>query len=229
MSRFTKNIIKEFKTSFGRFVAIMAIVALGVGFLIGIMQATPDMRNTMSDYYIDNAAYDIDVKGTYGLTQKDIDAISQTEGVETAVPVISTDVSLSGEEGNLIGRVVELPSVDNAALSRLTLVEGEWPSAEIADGVAEVVAVESTHVLADIEVGEVFTLDPSQDTSTYGDVYAVDKVKVVGIVASPDYYYLDGREVTTLGSGVVETVLYAPQGAVYEDLSTLSALRISCC
>ena len=68
MRKFTKNIVKEFKTGFGRFVAIMAIVALGVGFLIGIMQATPDMRRSMSNYYIDNAAYDIDVKGTYGLT-----------------------------------------------------------------------------------------------------------------------------------------------------------------
>ena len=222
MRKFTKNILKEFKTSFGRFVAIMAIVALGVGFLIGIMQATPDMRNTMSNFYIDNAAYDIDVKGTYGLTQKDIDAISQTEGVETAVPVISTDVSLSGEEGDLIGRVAELPSLENAALNRLTLVEGSWPSSEVQDGVAEVVAVESTHVLSDIKVGEVFELDAS--TSTYGDVYAAERVRVVGIVTSPDYYYLDGREVTTLGSGVVETVLYAPQGTVYEDLTELSAL-----
>ena len=56
MKKFTKTIVKEFKTGFGRFLAIMAIVALGVGFLIGIMQATPDMRNTMSDYYIENAA-----------------------------------------------------------------------------------------------------------------------------------------------------------------------------
>ena len=54
MRKFTKNIVKEFKTGFGRFVAIMAIVALGVGFLIGIMQATPDMRRSMSNYYIDN-------------------------------------------------------------------------------------------------------------------------------------------------------------------------------
>ena len=35
MRKFNKNIAKEFKTSFGRFIAIMAIIALGVGFLIG--------------------------------------------------------------------------------------------------------------------------------------------------------------------------------------------------
>ena len=75
MRKFNKNIAKEFKTSFGRFIAIMAIIALGVGFLIGVTQATPDMKNTMSTYLIDNKAYDIDVKGTFGLTQADIDAI----------------------------------------------------------------------------------------------------------------------------------------------------------
>ena len=97
MRKFNKNIAKEFKTSFGRFIAIMAIIALGVGFLIGVTQATPDMKNTMSHYLIDNAAYDIDIKGTYGLTQADVEAIRGLEDgggnavVESVTPVISTD------------------------------------------------------------------------------------------------------------------------------------------
>ena len=69
------------KTGFGRFVAIMAIIALGVGFLIGIMQATPDMKNSMDGYLRDSAAYDIGVKGAYGLSEEDIAAI---EGAKDA-------------------------------------------------------------------------------------------------------------------------------------------------
>ena len=42
MKKFNKNIAKEFKTGFGRFIAIMVIIAIGVGFLIGILQATPE-------------------------------------------------------------------------------------------------------------------------------------------------------------------------------------------
>lgn len=221
MKKFTKTIVKEFKTGFGRFLAIMAIVALGVGFLIGIMQATPDMRNTMSDYYIENAAYDIDVKGTYGLTAEDVSAVSATEGVDTAVAVISTDVALSRADGDLIGRIVALPSVEESSLNRLTLVEGDWPSGKVKDGIAEVVAIRSTNKFAKIGVGDVLTLDA--ETSTYGDIYAAEQVRVVGIVTSPDYYYLDGREITTLGSGVVETVLFTPHGTVYEDLTQLQA------
>ena len=32
MNKYGKTILKEFKTGFGRFIAIMAIIALGVGF-----------------------------------------------------------------------------------------------------------------------------------------------------------------------------------------------------
>ena len=83
MQKFTKNVLKGVKNNFGRFLAIMAIVALGVGFLIGIMQATPDMKNTMSRYYIDNAAYDVDVKGIYGLSREDVRAIEAAEEVDS--------------------------------------------------------------------------------------------------------------------------------------------------
>ena len=90
MKKFNKNIAKELKLSFGRFIAIMAIIALGVGFMIGIMQATPDMKQSMSNYYDESNAYDIDVKGTYGLTQEDIDSIRGLSSVEQVTPVIST-------------------------------------------------------------------------------------------------------------------------------------------
>ena len=75
MNKYGKTILKEFKTGFGRFIAIMAIIALGVGFLIGVMQATPDMEKSMDDYYRAESAYDVDVKSVVGLTQADIDAL----------------------------------------------------------------------------------------------------------------------------------------------------------
>ena len=38
--RYFKCVLREIKSSFGRFVAIIAIVALGVGFLVGLLSAT---------------------------------------------------------------------------------------------------------------------------------------------------------------------------------------------
>ena len=225
MRKFNKNIAKEFKTSFGRFIAIMAIIALGVGFLIGVTQATPDMKNTMSTYLIDNKAYDIDVKGTFGLTQADIDAIrglkddAGNEIVESVTPVISTDAVVTAGEYEVVGRFIGIDNLKEYAnasadaeggnLNTLTLVEGEWP-----DAAGEVVVARANNYFEDVKVGDAITIPEGIGTeqSTYGDVYAAHEFKVVGIVSSPDYYYNDAREVTTLGSGVVGCVVYGEMG-----------------
>ena len=220
MKRFSKNIAKEFKKSFGRFLAIMAIIALGVGFLIGISQATPDMKTSMSDYLKENAAYDVDIKATYGLTLGDIEKISAVsdddgnEMVSSYMPVVTSSV-MAGVDGasslsavNLIGLDFSLVTGENSSgdyLNYLTLEEGNWPAA--AD---EVVVERSNNYFEEVAVGDKITLADEIDTnnSTYGDIYAQTEFTVVGIVSSPDYYYRDAREVTTIGTGVVSLVMY---------------------
>ena len=230
MRKFNKNIAKEFKTSFGRFIAIMAIIALGVGFLIGVTQATPDMKNTMSTYLIDNQAYDIDVKGTYGLTQADIDAIRALKDdngdalVESVTPVISTDavVTAGGHEG-VVGRFIGIENLKEYAnadadtasgnLNTLTLVEGEWP-----DAAGEVVVAQPTNYFERVNVGDTIVLPETIGSSqaTYGDIYVSKTYTVTGIVSSPDYFYRDAREVTTLGSGVIGCVVYGEMSELYD-------------
>ena len=219
MKKFSKNIVKEFKNSFGRFLAIMAIIALGVGFLIGISQATPDMKTSMSDYLKDNAAYDIDVKAAYGLTLADIDKISSAtddsgdEVVSAYMPAVTSSITASIDGANetavnLIGIDFSVVTGDNASgdyLNHLTLEEGSWPSA--AD---EVVVERANNYFEEAETGDkiVITDEITTANSTYGDIYAQKEFTVVGIVSSPDYYYRDAREVTTVGTGVVSLVMY---------------------
>ena len=219
MKKFSKNIVKEFKNSFGRFLAIMAIIALGVGFLIGISQATPDMKTSMSDYLKDNVAYDIDVKAAYGLTLADIDKISSAtddsgdEVVSAYMPAVTSSIMASIDGANetavnLIGIDFSVVTGDNASgdyLNHLTLEEGSWPSA--AD---EVVVERANNYFEEAEIGDkiVITDEITTANSTYGDIYAQKEFTVVGIVSSPDYYYRDAREVTTVGTGVVSLVMY---------------------
>ena len=252
MNKYGKTILKEFKTGFGRFIAIMAIIALGVGFLIGIMQATPDMEKSMDDYYRAENAYDVDVKSVVGLTQADIDALLDLKDengdavVGSLTPVISTDVMAKADEAEVVARVVyidrapaatsDATEADAAAsdtaepgteaavaeMNRLTLVEGSMPKEGLTDAegneipLAQQVVVErSTRNFTPLSVGDKITLDA--ESGQYGDVYAQTEFTVVGIVSSPDYYYLDATEQTTLGTGVVGCVAYVNDG-VY-DLS----------
>ena len=143
MKKFTKNVVKEFKKSFGRFLAIMAIIALGVGFLIGVSQSTPDMKTSMSDYLRENAAYDVDVKATYGLTLSDIEEISAAkdedgeEVVSSCMPVVSSSVMASVDGAkqsavNLIGMDFSVVTAANAEedenyLNHMELLSGQYP------------------------------------------------------------------------------------------------------
>ena len=47
-------ILRSIKDSFGRFAAIFAISALGVGFLAGLLAATPNMADSGSLYFEEN-------------------------------------------------------------------------------------------------------------------------------------------------------------------------------
>ncbi len=220
MKKFTKNIVKEFKKSFGRFLAIMAIIALGVGFLIGISQATPDMKTSMSDYLRANNAYDVDIKSAYGLTDSDIQTVVSVSGggekvVSAYMPVVTSSVlaSIDGANDsavNIIGLDFSAVTAENAEdnenyLNRLTLLEGRFPSAA-----GEVVAERSNNYFEEVKVGDKIVLKDEINTadSTYGDIYSVSEFTVVGIVSSPDYYYNDAREITTVGTGVVSLVVY---------------------
>ena len=263
MNKYGKTILKEFKTGFGRFIAIMAIIALGVGFLIGVMQATPDMEKSMDDYYRAESAYDVDVKSVVGLTQADIDALLDLKDengdavVGSLTPVISTDVMAKADEAEVVARVMYIdranaatsdateadaaasdtaePGTEAAAaeMNRLTLVEGSMPKEGLTDAegneiplVQQVVVERSTRNFTPLSVGDKITLDA--ESGQYGDVYAQTEFTVVGIVSSPDYYYLDATEQTTLGTGVVGCVVYVNDG-VYdlfkESMSLFSILN----
>ena len=63
---YIKIIVREIKQSFSRFIAIFAIVALGVGFLAGLTSATPDMQVSVDTYYDANNMADIFIKSTMG-------------------------------------------------------------------------------------------------------------------------------------------------------------------
>lgn len=89
---YRKVILREVRFSLSRFLAIFAIVALGVGFLAGLLAATPDMRLSVDDYYDRMNIMDVRVLSTLGLSEEDIAAIRQADGVEQVEPGYTADV-----------------------------------------------------------------------------------------------------------------------------------------
>ena len=77
MTAYLKILFRSVKDSFSRFIAIMAIIALGVGFYSGLAVTTPSFLETGDKFLRDYKLYDFRLLSTIGFTEEDIEAISK--------------------------------------------------------------------------------------------------------------------------------------------------------
>ena len=129
---YQKNILRTLASSRGRFLSIFSIVALGVGFLAGLVSSTPNMRLSVETYLDSADFYDLRVLGTLGLTDDDVQALAAVEGVESVRPAYSADLLVDTREADsVVARVHSLPEggdgAQGACVNRLQLTEGRWP------------------------------------------------------------------------------------------------------
>ena len=95
-----KTVKREISRGFGRFAAIFAITALGVGFLAGLLSTAPDFYKTIDAYYDNCDFMDINIKSTGGLTSEDLDAVKGEKSVENAALYKTADVIIKDKDGN---------------------------------------------------------------------------------------------------------------------------------
>ena len=86
-----KDSVKEIKNTFKRFLSLLLMAFLGVGFFAGIRATSPDMVNTIDKYYKDQNVYDIQVLSTLGLTTDDINEISKIDNIQHVCGTYETD------------------------------------------------------------------------------------------------------------------------------------------
>ena len=72
MNRLTLTMLRRsIRGSLGRFLAILAIVALGVGFFAGIKSSQPDLLHSLDRYYRGQHMYDFQLLSSLGFTEED--------------------------------------------------------------------------------------------------------------------------------------------------------------
>lgn len=201
------SIRREIRKSTGGFVAIVAIITLGVGFLVGVFSATPDMKYTMNRYYNENRTADIDVKSTMGLTNNDLSAITALDNVDHVMPAFVTDTLVTtSDKQTLVSRIYGLPLDQNDSsdfINRLTLIKGRMPRSD-----SECVIQKPAGYLSDIPIGTILTVSgQNADDKNVGDIYRTTVYMVVGIVTNPTYFSVN-REPSTVGNGRLGAILY---------------------
>ena len=199
-----KDGIKEIKNSYKRFISLLLIVLLGVGFFAGIKATSPDMRKTLDTYFDDLNVMDIQVISTLGLTNEDVEAISQVEGVENAEGSCQADAMVTIGEEEVVVKLETL--TDN--LNNLNLIEGKLPENKEECVVETKFLSETGHQIGDtIEVAiENITNDDGEEEK----VLKNNKLKIVGAVDSPMYISSE-RGSTKLGSGMIDYYIYVPK------------------
>ena len=93
-----KLTIREIKGSFGRYMAIFAIIALGAGLFVGLRMSKPDFIETYDRYLHETNFYNFRLVSTLGLTEEDVDEVKKLDGVTDAEGIVSADFLYSQSE-----------------------------------------------------------------------------------------------------------------------------------
>ena len=192
-------VFRSIRSSLGRWLAIFAIIALGVGFLAGLLQTSPAMISTMRRYVKDSVFYDWRVVLPDGFDRTLIEGAEAVRGVRAVEAAAEADVLADSVLG--YDEVLRVHSVTRT-LNLLTVRAGRLPEAP-----DECLADSKLFSAADI--GSQIRISDKNDPATR-DKFACDTYTIVGIGASPIYINHE-RGASALGSGTVRAFLFIPR------------------
>ncbi len=204
-----KDFRREIKKGFGRFISILLIAALGVAFYSGIRSSMYAMQMTADKVYDKENLMDIRVVGTLGLTDGDLKAISEIEGVEFVEGSYSTDFLCLVNAEEIVTKVIEMPE----KLNDVMVTEGRYP-----EKYNECIVSREFIEASGLQIGGFVTLTTGTDAKVF-DTLASETFEIVGVGSSS--YYLNGDMGTsTIGDGTVDGYVVIPQEAFVTDVYT---------
>lgn len=217
--------LRSIHTTFSRFLAIVAIVALGTGFFAGLMMTGPDMRQAMDTYYDDNHVWDIRLISTLGFSNDDIHQFDDVEGVRACMPNHTVDAIARMNDTQVAVRVSSFDTamaqqfVDGHTyaakdssfdfLNRFQLVTGRLPQSPDEC----LAAAYAPH--AQLSEGDI--VDITSANEDLDKIFSTRHLRVVGTITSPLYPYTRSFGSTTIGSGSIDQYIFVPTSTFQQD------------
>lgn len=199
---FVKEVARSIKKAPGRFIAIVLIVAVGCGFFAGLKMSGIGMRKAADAFFDNQNLYNFELVSEGGISQSIVDDVASIQGVNEVEQQKSTDVVATFQTERYGCRIETLPE---GTINQLSLESGRWPETEdecvvLASRIDKIQASDSISV---IDSAERASANPLRQKTFH----------VVGTVASPEYTSSKNLGPTTVGSGILQQVLYVSQDA----------------
>lgn len=201
-TKLLKHIFMKIKDNYKRFLSLICMAFLGVGFYAGIQSSSPDMLKTLDNFYDENNVYDISVISNVGLTEDDLLKLSKIKNVELAINIQEKDTYLEIEENNYVVKLIEY----NSQMNNVYIKEGRLPKNNNEVSVDNALLENNN-----LKLGDNITIDGK-------------KYSIVGNVISPLYFSAE-RPNSNLGSGKVDYYIYVYNG--FLDLEAYSNIYIT--
>ena len=195
-----RDSIKEIKNTYKRFISILVMAFLGVGFFAGLRAASPDMLDTIDKFYRDSQVFDIKILSTLGLTESDIEALKNIDGVENVAGSYEVDGKIELDKKEIITKLITVGDINKPIL-----LDGNLPQN------ADECAVEESFLEANNKkIGDIIQVDVEKTKNDNGDEIEYLKntqLKIVGTIQSPLYVSRD-RGTSKLGNGKINYYMY---------------------
>lgn len=192
-----KTTLREIKQSLGRYLAILAIVALGVGLFSGLKITKPLMVETADQYLTEKNLYDFQLVSTYGFEAEDVEYLSSQEENSSLQGAYSYDVLYQfGEDDNTM--VMKVHTL-TPGINDLRVLYGRLP-----EKAGECIV--DSDVYGEDAIGQTIHLTDMNEEDTL-DSFAVKEFTITGVADASNYMQFE-RGNTSIGNGKINGFMY---------------------
>ena len=203
-----RSAFREIRSSLGRYIAIIAIIALGVGFFAGLRVSKSAMVKTGDTYVKEHGLFDYRLVSTVGYDAEDVAAFAQLEGIHAAEGSFSADFLGHLESGSDV--VLRAHSLTDT-VNTVSLVRGALPDSDDE-------CVVDARLYDESVIGSTLYVSDANDEDTL-EQFRYREYQIVGLVNSV-YYMNYERGSTAIGNGSVAGFVYLPYSGFDADYYT---------
>jgi len=212
-SAWHKNNFREIKHTLERYLAIVAIIALGVGFFSGLKITRSAMVKSLDTYVQEQQMYDFRLLSTLGFTPDDVEHFDGQKEMAAEGAVSLDFIADIGQENEV---VLKAHSITDR-INRLNILYGRMAEA------GNECVVDSRFFSPDT-IGSKIRVASINDEDTL-NALAYEEYIIVGIANSPIYLNYD-RGTTNLAGGSVYAFVYIPEDGFSTEYYTEILVRL---